>query len=437
MIRYIHLKNYKSFTDLSFDMTGKNGLTKKILILYGENGVGKTNLVNVLDTLYDSFQTLNFRSLLLQFLGNEGKNIDSSMLSFSESKMEIASIIRDNKTVDSNEDMTIEIGFSIGERLGVYKIEFDDERIIRERLEYVFNKNKIVFFDISIDNRKINPQIVSSSFLSELDGMLYKYWGKHSVIAIFFNAFNEYTVDFVQEAFSDALFDVLDYFSKFTVFLVKNKIRKGNVENNTSILRELDEGVVEENRIAAINHTESLLDAYFRDIYADVKKVYYKKEKMDYKISYRLYFRRMVSGKERDIRYDEESCGTRNLLALLPYFLASMEGHVVAIDEIDNGIHDILLKSLINNLSQNIDGQLIMTTHNTMFLEEYDLKDYVYFIEMDDDGNKEIKSINDFGFRIQQNSNVIANYLKGRFSRSPWNGTNIDFNRLMEMDKGE
>lgn len=63
-----------------------------------------------------------------------------------------------------------------------------------------------------------------------------------------------------------------------------------------------------------------------------------------------------------------------------------MRIRVVAIDEIDNGIHDILLKSLISNLAQNIDGQLIMTTHNTMFLEEYDLKDYVYFIVTDEHG---------------------------------------------------
>ena len=70
MIRYINLKNYRSFTDLSFDMTGKNGVPKKMIIMYGENGVGKTNLINVIDTLYNSFQTLNLRNFTMKLKNN-------------------------------------------------------------------------------------------------------------------------------------------------------------------------------------------------------------------------------------------------------------------------------------------------------------------------------------------------------------------------------
>ena len=40
-----------------------------------------------------------------------------------------------------------------------------------------------------------------------------------------------------------------------------------------------------------------------------------------------------------------------------------------AIDEIDNGIHDVLMKNIIMSIKDEITGQLIITTHNTLLLE--------------------------------------------------------------------
>ena len=42
MFTYIKLKNYKSFDDITIDLSDKNGNPKKLVIIYGENAAGKT-----------------------------------------------------------------------------------------------------------------------------------------------------------------------------------------------------------------------------------------------------------------------------------------------------------------------------------------------------------------------------------------------------------
>ena len=51
MFTYIKLKNYKSLIELEVDLTKKENVPKKLISIYGENGVGKSNFV-------DSFYTL-------------------------------------------------------------------------------------------------------------------------------------------------------------------------------------------------------------------------------------------------------------------------------------------------------------------------------------------------------------------------------------------
>ena len=43
MFEYIYLKNYKSFGEVRFDLTDKQGNPKKMVLIYGENGIGKSN----------------------------------------------------------------------------------------------------------------------------------------------------------------------------------------------------------------------------------------------------------------------------------------------------------------------------------------------------------------------------------------------------------
>lgn len=43
MFTYVKLKNYKSLVDFEVDLTSSKNNPKKMIIIYGENGAGKTN----------------------------------------------------------------------------------------------------------------------------------------------------------------------------------------------------------------------------------------------------------------------------------------------------------------------------------------------------------------------------------------------------------
>lgn len=58
MFRRIDLENFRSFTKATLDLGGKGGTAKPYALIYGENGSGKTNLIESVSFLTQSMRTL-------------------------------------------------------------------------------------------------------------------------------------------------------------------------------------------------------------------------------------------------------------------------------------------------------------------------------------------------------------------------------------------
>ena len=58
MFKRIELDNYRSFTHIVFDLEGTGGMPKPYALVYGENGSGKTNLIESVAFLKQSMRTL-------------------------------------------------------------------------------------------------------------------------------------------------------------------------------------------------------------------------------------------------------------------------------------------------------------------------------------------------------------------------------------------
>ena len=434
MIRYIDLRNYRCFTNLHFDFMSKNGIPLKFVVLYGENGSGKSNLLKVFELLYDSFQTMNIRKAMMKIFEQHPEPEYKNNLSTTNYYTDITRIIQNNKTICSSGNMVIDIGFQLDGKNGSYVIEFDSDKIVYEKLEYTLTKNRGVYFELSQDQFKIND-LIFNDFRSDLLYILKRYWGKHSAIALLNNAREDFSDIFFEESVSSSFISVLDYLNSLYIYLADNTSMNGIIEsNNTLLLENFVSGTIPESNAHKLDATELVIKKYLKSIYRDITDVFYKKEHGENSIKYNLYFKKLISNEERTIPYSDESCGTQNLLYLLPFFISSTKNHVVAIDEIDNGIHDILFLNLINAVHKSINGQLIISTHNTMLLNEYDFKDSFFFIEVDDRGNRNINSPSDYGYRIQPDSNVAAIYLKGRFKGIPWSEMNIDFQDIANVE---
>ena len=117
-------------------------------------------------------------------------------------------------------------------------------------------------------------------------------------------------------------------------------------------------------------------------------------------------------------------------MELLQVFFSVVNGSIVIVDEIDQGIHDILMNNIIKNVSESISGQLIFTTHDTFLLRELPASS-AYFINLDAMGNKLILSGNDYDKKVLKNNNMQSMYLKGLFNAVP-DPIDIDFDEIFE-----
>lgn len=166
-----------------------------------------------------------------------------------------------------------------------------------------------------------------------------------------------------------------------------------------------------------LNRTESILKDFFTQAYADIKDVFYEREYQGKDAIYKLYLKKMIGGKIRTIGFEDESAGTQHVLEIVRSLLGAFCGVTVVYDEIDNGIHDLLLKNIMESMKDDITGQLIITTHNTYLLESMDIKS-VYLITVDYQGDKEVKCLDQYP-RIQGTNNPRVMYLKGLFGGVP------------------
>lgn len=119
-----------------------------------------------------------------------------------------------------------------------------------------------------------------------------------------------------------------------------------------------------------------------------------------------------------------QSAGTLRLLSLVPALYYAMKNEItVVIDEIDNGIHPLLIKLLIKYFgNSDTKGQLIFTTHETPLLNQQELlrADEVWFTEKKS-GETQMYSLNDF--KYHKSLSIENGYLDGRFGAIPFLGT--------------
>ena len=130
------------------------------------------------------------------------------------------------------------------------------------------------------------------------------------------------------------------------------------------------------------------------------------------------YFRLMM---------DRESAGTRHFFARIGGWLQALErGALLVVDEIEDSLHPLLTKRLIEMVQdKNINtkgAQLLFTTHDAMLLDlDFLRRDQIWFAEKDNKScATELYSLASFSPR--KGENVRKGYLKGRFGAIPFIG---------------
>lgn len=435
MFTYIKIKNFKSLLDFNFDFSRTDS---NLILIYGENGVGKSNLSAAFLALSEFMRTMEMRdviqSLLLQFKDRSREEaIDKLIRSHFR---DTQSIIDSNKTISIDGNMVLEFGFSLESKKGVYIIEANNEEIVHERLEFTLSKNKGLYYDLTPQEKKINESIfIDKLYYQEVLGNIEKFWGKHSLLAILNYDRIDKARNYLDKRISMSFLAVMNEFISLTC-KVKNGSsgELGVLGYKHRVLTNLESGEIQKTQESELDQSEQILNLYLCQSVKDITGVYYKRKYSDEKIRYELYIKKRMFGQIVDVAFDLESTGIQSMVEILPFLAAAIHGATVIIDEIDTGIHDLTVQRLIQSILPVIKGQLIVTTHNTRLMESDLSDDCFYIITRDDNAKKTIRSIRETGKRIQPHHNRRDQYLKGEYTGIPISEM-VDFAQIKDILK--
>ncbi len=435
MFEYVKLKNYKSFGNIEFNLLDRNNQPKKMVLIYGENGIGKSNLASAFFMLSETLRTMAVRDIMESLLADDSerlKNSEEFKKYFRMRYKDIETLIKENKTVSSTEPMLMEFGFRINGKSGKYLLEMNDSQIIHERLEYTLTQRRGAYYDITPEKATISTKIFQDrSSYQAIKKACAKFWGKHSLLSILMHESDDKADQYIREQIEENFALVLQFFSRVSCKIkFGSRQERGIIGLPPEILGEYENGEIDRRDEEVLNRTEKMLDAFLRLTYKDIIRAYYKRTYDEEQIQYQLVITKNIAGKPRDIDFALESTGTQSLIQQLPFMLVVVKGSVAVIDEFDTGIHDLLVKALASSLYDSIEGQLIMTTHNTLLMESDIPKECIYVINELESGEKEIQCILHYNNKIGEKNNIRKQYLLGKYTGIP-EEPKIDFCSLL------
>lgn len=448
MFTYVTLKNFKSFEDITLDLTDKNNHPKSLVLIYGENGIGKSNLASAFYMLSETLRTMDVRDIMQDILNNKPDDLSNDkLMSLIRNRFkDIETLIQENKTVDSNENMYMEFGLDIKGQSAKYILEMNNTEIIHESLDCVLVKNKGVAIDICPEHSFLSEKIFKTkAIIEDLKLLIDKFWGKHSFFAILLHELLDKSNHYYKDKLSKNLQNILLNLNRMSCNLkIGNRAEYGLIGLPNYYLKNFDHGEINIKEQEKLDRAEKMLNLFFTSTYNDIQEVYYKQDTIEnHKIKYNLYVKKNICGTIRDLNFNLESTGTQAILRLLPFLLASVEGSTVIIDEFDSGIHDLLSRALIQSIFKDISGQLIMTTHNTSLMDNETMinkdsplpdipAECIFTINEDDAHKKDITCILTYDNKLNSNSNVRKQYIQGKYRGIP-SKISLNFKELKDL----
>lgn len=390
----------------------------RLSAIYGANGAGKSNLIECLQ-------------LFKGMVESEGL----SHFSFSESP----AFRFDEECLNNPSGMAVE--FFANGNVFYYHIEFNTQNVVVEELflskktkdiklfvrddkgisinaDYMVNASSEQFLDAL--NRLVRPDMFLLSFLG-------KYYPNEMPLAS--SAYNWFTQSleiFTPDSIAGFVPNLLDKNPDFeklvneTIPQMKTGISKLTVKKEVVGEDEI-KGNPELQQIAKRAKTQPGMPISKIDSQSGETINYVFEDNI-------LYMKTLVSIHQKldrtevEMTMGSESDGTRRLIEYMPLFYAvTKQGGVYIVDEIERSIHPILIKDIIQKLSESntAKGQLIFTTHESGLLDQNIFRpDEIWFAQKDSEQATQLYPLSDYN--IHKTANIENGYLIGRYGGIPF-----------------
>lgn len=396
--------NIKEYQENVYTPFSRNFSLLKSVGIFGHNSCGKTNIIKAISFMKDfvlkssSERTSSKEILVEPFLLYKDSEIKPSTF-------EITFLINEVK---------YRYGFSISKKAIESEWLFATEKRKEENL-FVRAKQNFAF---------------EKKFKSTLKGkfeLVYEMTKSNSLFLSILAQFNYSTCLDISNWFSKILIAhdtehiaLIDFTAKLMAIdnykkLINDVIKKSDLGIET---------VEERLKESAINNNYSY--EFIASVFGDDIKQYqvrtgHKFYEEDNNETGRVYFDLIKN----------ESLGTQKFFGILgPLLYTIKEKGVIIVDEIDARMHSLLLLDVIglfNSKKTNAYGaQLIFTSHNTNVLKKGLRRDQMVFVEKDNYGVSDLKSLYTKLPSVRNDATFEKDYLTGKYGAIPELGSQLD-----------
>ncbi|WP_176746453.1 AAA family ATPase, partial [Listeria monocytogenes] len=288
MFSKLILKNFKSLTDIEIDFNEKANAPKNMVFIYGENGSGKSNVIQAFSILKESISTLNkvqdFMRLKVKLQEetdvdnlSDNSGVIARILSNRMNNLNLGDLIKNTKTIASKDNMLIKYCFIINKIQGEYELEFDsDNNLVYEKLYYLIDKRRGDLFSISYNEdmiiSKFNKNLFKDTALEEeLNNFVEQYWGNHTFLSIVNNAIHTKNSNFIRKNVNENLLEFISFITDSSVCH-----RTGNYSSKTSqrilnpVFTNLISGEIDKEDIQDLDEAEDIVKEYLMALYSDI-----------------------------------------------------------------------------------------------------------------------------------------------------------------------
>jgi AAA15 family ATPase/GTPase len=399
----------------------------KSAAIYGANGAGKSTLVKAIDFLKDVVDE-----------GQVTKSVNDKKF-------------RLNKN-NSTKPINFEIEFSIGNKVYAYGLSLNNSAVVEEWLyesgitvddKLVFERKQLKSGRSSIkladkysktQKQKYLVELMEESLLKPSELLL----GKNDSLKIpevrkakEWIDYNLYII-YPGSKFG-SLVTALATSDKFNVFAnnlletFDTGVKKLGI--NTTDFEKFFGEYDEDTKSEILEMVDEKRSVIFRS--KDKGSVWVAKEKDKIVAKTVVALHNDNNGATVEFELDDESDGTQRLLDFIPAFEMILDSDkTFVIDEIDQSLHPVLLRSLINKIMSDdtTKGQLIFTTHESSLLDlNMFRQDEIWFAEKDKKkGSTELYSLSDY--KPRYDLDIRKGYLQGRFGAIPFLASLQDLN---------
>ena len=430
------LDNFLSFGHLDFDLCGKNG-PRGYALIYGENGSGKTNLVQSVRFLHDSVGTIVAADALDAFRAGQNGDGPHRLPEDPERRKPEAALNRQTRfglgtgpvsligmgkscrMAGTEEPMSLIYEFDTDADRLSYAMTFSkDGTLVREELSrFTTGSRTGRLFLVESTSEGPDIRFGRGAFGPELSRSLKRRiqvsWGRNSLLAILMSEFSRNNPTFMESSVSEPVRAAIDFITSLTT-----DVSTGTRASMWPDGMPMEQGIIDPSEKSRLDVYGKAASSYLVRLYSDIKGAEYETRERDGRLEYRLVVDKVIAGERRRIPLEQESAGTRKLLRMLPALLRCVRGGVALIDEFDSGVHDRIVHDMLGEVIQDLEGQLVLTTHNTLLLETAEPSN-VYVIRTSVDGFKEIRTFDSIARTRKGHHNNRQRYLQGLYDGVP------------------